>query len=237
MKATTYLKNIHRIIPVAFRQYIENSFVDKQRLFIYIYATVGSVLILDINLLGVSGPYGSYFYVANMCHLLSILFIYLGFIKKRMSLKTSLVLLMFICQAFTLAEMIYAAHHITYYHVALIIGDMILLGAIIFFCIIGYLSRYVWPLVFTTFLTYIYCCVLSGNVILSNVVFPFIIIFLLVGLMAKPLSYHLAIVTKENENLQSCRYRLLSLLHVNKKDIRKYIQLAHTQGVPGETDG
>ena len=61
MKATTYLKNIHRIIPVAFRQYIENSFVDKQRLFIYIYATVGSVLILDINLLGVSGPYGSYF--------------------------------------------------------------------------------------------------------------------------------------------------------------------------------
>ena len=53
MKATTYLKNIHRIIPVAFRQYIENSFVDKQRLFIYIYATVGSVLILDINLLGV----------------------------------------------------------------------------------------------------------------------------------------------------------------------------------------
>ena len=67
MKATTYLKNIHRIIPVAFRQYIENSFVDKQRLFIYIYATVGSVLILDINLLGVSGPYGSYFYVANMC--------------------------------------------------------------------------------------------------------------------------------------------------------------------------
>lgn len=114
MKATTYLKNIHRIIPVAFRQYIENSFVDKQRLFIYIYATVGSVLILDINLLGVSGPYGSYFYVANMCHLLSILFIYLGFIKKRMSLKTSLILLMFICQAFTLAEMIYAAHHITY---------------------------------------------------------------------------------------------------------------------------
>ena len=50
--------------------------------------------------------------------------------------------------------------------------------------------------------------------------------------MAKPLSYHLAIVTKENENLQSSRYRLLSLLHVNKKDIRKYIQLAHTQGVP-----
>ena len=118
---------LHRQLFVSLRHHVGDSFIEKQRLLIYIYGG----LFLILNLLGLSGPMGKYYFIANSINLFFITFLLLAFLRKYINLENAVIGLMSVCQLFCISEMLFITFTLQN-DAILIIGNMILLIGIIF---------------------------------------------------------------------------------------------------------
>ena len=103
---------LHRQLFVSLRHHVGDSFIEKQRLLIYIYVSIGGGLLLILNLIGLSGPMGKYYFIANSINLFFITFLLLAFLRKYINLENAVIGLMSVCQLFCISEM----RFITFYH-------------------------------------------------------------------------------------------------------------------------
>ena len=60
---------LHRQLFVSLRHHVGDSFIEKQRLLIYIYVSIGGGLLLILNLIGLSGPMGKYVSMPTVLHI------------------------------------------------------------------------------------------------------------------------------------------------------------------------
>lgn len=98
---------LHRQLFVSLRHHVGDSFIEKQRLLIYIYVSIGGGLLLILNLIGLSGPMGKYYFIANSINLFFITFLLLAFLRKYINLENAVIGLMSVCQLFCISEMLF----------------------------------------------------------------------------------------------------------------------------------
>lgn len=210
---------------------MEDSFIEKQRLLIYLYITIGGALLLILNLIGLSGPMGGYYFIANSCNLVLIILVLSAFLKKHITLKSTVAWLLSICQLFCLSEMLYTAFA-QQNHAILIIGNMVLLIGIIFLSTLSYLKPFVISVqTLLSLIVYTVCCFTMNDTILPRTYTVLIITFILAGFLGYHLTGKLTAIVQTNNNLEQIQKKVISLFHIDKKQINNYIRQAHSQGL------
>lgn len=233
----TNLKNLAKHIINRFSQFInthENGLVGRQRLVIFVYTAFIILLGIPLNLIGLTGPSGTYYLIQNLIHFVLSLLIYVLYYQKRITLVNGLSSTLIISQLVTSAEMIYCAFTPTDYHLMLIVGNLLLSLAIIFFAICSYLTITPYILGSMSISSYMFCTFYTQDSSLSNFAGIFIILYLVTALMGYSISNKSLLLQKENQVLKSHEESLLTFFNMNKEEFDAYTELSRNKHLAPE---
>ena len=96
----------HALVRRCFSAHISDSFVDRQRLFVYVYATLAAWVLITLNLLGISGYQGPYYFATNALQFVLVTVLFVLFCRRKLSLHKAFNLLVVVTQGFCLTEML-----------------------------------------------------------------------------------------------------------------------------------
>lgn len=202
---------LHRQLFVSLRHHVGDSFIEKQRLLIYIYVSIGGGLLLILNLLGLSGPMGKYYFIANSINLFFITFLLLAFLRKYINLENAVIGLMSVCQLFCISEMLFITFTLQN-DAILIIGNMILLIGIIFLSTLSHLKPSIISIqTLISLIVYTICCFTLNDSIQPRTYGVLVITFILSGFLGYHLTRKLTSITQINNNLEQIQKEMISL--------------------------
>ena len=225
---------LHRQLFVSLRHHVGDSFIEKQRLLIYIYVSIGGGLLLILNLLGLSGPMGKYYFIANSINLFFITFLLLAFLRKYINLENAVIGLMSVCQLFCISEMLFITFTLQN-DAILIIGNMILLIGIIFLSTLSHLKPSIISIqTLISLIVYTICCFTLNDSIQPRTYGVLVITFILSGFLGYHLTRKLTSITQINNNLEQIQKEMISLFNIDKNHINHYIRQSHTQGLTAQ---
>lgn len=129
-----------RLLPLSFLER-ETSFLGRQQLYVLVYYTADIVVGISTTLFGVSGPQKDFNLYLNMGYILAAILFFSGYMYRRLLLSLTLCGMLISTQAATSIEMLYCAFTPDWYHLMLIVGNMVLLAVNILFSLIAYLRH------------------------------------------------------------------------------------------------
>ena len=224
----------HALVRRYFSAHISDSFVDRQRLFVYVYATLAAWVLITLNLLGISGYQGPYYFATNALQFVLVTVLFVLFCRRKLSLHKAFNLLVVVTQGFCLTEMLYNACIAHRTDVMMVVSNLILLMIILLMTIVAYLHYAPYWCVGTALATYAVCCWVMEEPILYRLFGVFVFVFLLIAVLGSHLAYQLEVLTLEHRSLERTEKEIISLLHTDKENLRDYISQAKQQGLTAE---
>lgn len=224
------MKHINRFILERFGV-LNADLILQQRALVFFYVSVGSLMGIVTNLLGLSGPFGIYYQLANTFHgVVILLLLYLSLCRK-FSLNTIFPLLCICSQIVTSVEMFYLAEDPTLLNQMLIVGNMVLLSLMLFISIFSYKIYLPYIITFVSLVTYVCCCFLCDSTAMYNMCTLFIVLFLAIMILSAHLLMNIQNLHRENTTLHKEQDSILSLFDMDKQQINAFIHLAKQKGL------
>lgn len=214
-----------RLLPLSFLER-ETSFLGKQQLYVLVYYTVAIFVGIGVTLSGISGPQQDFNLWLNAGYMLMVILLFSGYIYHRLSLSFTLCYLLISTQVLTSVEMLYCAFTPDWYHMMLIVGNMVLLAVNILCSLIAYLRYTPYILCGVSMGTYIACMVITGEGTLGNFLGVFLIIFIVICILGSHMVQNMRLLDKENVSLKKDEAELFDMMGMTKKQMRAYVELA-----------
>lgn len=207
-----------------------STLLERQRLVCLVVYTVLVSLGLTVNLLGLSGPQTILAFIMNSSMLALTLILMVAYLFNKLSLARSLGFMTIVAQLFTSHEMIQCAFKPTTYGLMLIMGNLVLLTGNCLFSIAAHFRYNTHLLCFISTLTYIACCIITGDHALANFAALIVMMFLFISILGDRLVRSINQINSENENLKREEEAILKVLRLQKEDVKSYINLVHSKG-------
>lgn len=212
-------------LPKRFRKR-ESSFLERQQHHAFFYYTLAIAVGLLTNLLGVSGPQKEFNFWLNLFFAVVMVALCSCYIKRKPSLPATMFGIIMITEVSTCVEMIGCALTPDSFHLMLIVGNMVILMANIFFSLLVYFKFTPYILCSLNIIVYTACIVITKDESLANFALVFFAIFIAVGILSGRLVKNIHFLKNENTTLKQDEAELLEMLGHNKKEIKVFIELA-----------
>lgn len=236
----SFFKNLNSQVKHLHNRYLhyldtkEAGIVGRQRLVIFIYSSLIILLAVPINLLGLSGPGGTYFYIQNSIHFLLTVLFAIAYFTGKLSIVRTLSCLFILSQIANSMEMIYCAFNPNHYHLMLIVGDTLIAMAIVFLTLAAYLRITPYIVNAITMLTFIFCAYITQDYSLNNFIFIFAVIFLAVCIIGYHISNKSLILQRENLLLKSYEESIFDMFNMTKQQFDAYLELSRRKDLKDE---
>lgn len=207
-----------------------SNIIDNQRFYTYIYMSIGLIIGIMVNLWGVTGPQELFFKYANSIHLLSTIALLTLVLFRKLSIYKALSTLLIVTQLEVTSEMIYSANYVDSYHLALIIGNTVLLSILLMLSILAYI-RYI-PVVISiiSMSTYGVCVLTTKSEILINFFIVFTLAYLVLTLMSNRFIKQFNKLQGENTGLRRQHNDMLGLFNMDEAQMQAYLNLIYKKG-------
>ena len=218
--------NIRRKIWDYFSRDLEYSFVNWQRLSIYLYLVLIVSVLFLLQYVGWTGE--RWLFLLPFKIFIHVLFtgVFAAFLFRKLSLSAALSAGIGLCVVFNIAVMVFLVHDAPDFYLQAIVSSMVMLTIMLFFAICSYLRQLSYAIALSTVLAYGYCCLKSGCPLLNNLLVILIMIIAVVtglGNRLIMLQQHLATRNKEIKNTHQA---IFSLSNMTKSDMLCLLQLA-----------
>lgn len=214
-----------RLLPLSFLER-ETSFLGKQQLYVLVYYTVAIFVGISVTLFGISGPQKDFNLWLNTGYMLVTILLFSGYMYHRLSLSFTLCCLLISTQALTSVEMLYCAFTPDWYHMMLIVGNMVLLAVNILCSLIAYLRYTPYILCGVSIGTYIACMAITGEGRLGSFLGVFLVIFIIICILGSHLVQNMRSLDRENVSLKKDEAELFDMMGMTKEQVRAYVELA-----------
>ena len=192
------------------KSYAKN-IIERQRLSVLLLTTVGVLLIVPLNILGIPGESDPVFVKLDIAWLITIPVTMTAMLKRKISLSANLKSQLLIALTIFSAAMIYSAFHTNedYYQVMIFRYNTLSLA------------------------TSLACSFISKDVYIKNQLPLFFIVFILISILGAKLLDDIKGLQTENEELRKGEESLTKLLGLGKQQASALLKLGQTKN-PGE---
>lgn len=192
----------------------------------FLYTSVILFLTIPLNLLGLTGP-GDLFYAwMNSTNLLISITAFLLFMYRKISLNVALSTLLISTQLETSGEMLYCALHPSYYHMQLIVGNLVLSSIIIMLSVVAYMQFIPRVLAGVCIGGYTACILITNDETLTNFFLLYVLIYIVTCILGEKLIRTVKMLEQENLNLKQDEAELLRFLRMNKQQVHAYMEFS-----------
>lgn len=169
------------------KSYAKN-IIERQRLSVLLLTTVGVLLIVPLNILGIPGESDPVFVKLDIAWLITIPVTMTAMLKRKISLSANLKSQLLIALTIFSAAMIYSAFHTNedYYQV-MIFRYNTLSVSMLMLSLISHFKHTTYLMSFVTLATYLACSFISKDVYIKNQLPLFFIVFILISILGAKL--------------------------------------------------
>ncbi len=200
--------------------------IERQRLTVLLFSTLGILLIVPLNVLGLLIDTEPVFVKINTAWLALILVLDTAFLKRAITLTATLKTQLYIAQLTFSAAMVYSAFRAgENYYRTVILGDMVLSMAMLMLSLISHFKHTPHAMSFIIFATYLACSIISGDKDISNLLPLFTIICVLISFLGVKLLDDFKGMQLENTELQEDEKNLTKLLGLDKRQAMELLKL------------
>ena len=226
-------KYVHEPAQWFAKNYAKN-IIERQRLSVLLLTTVGVLLIVPLNILGIPGESDPVFVKLDIAWLITIPVTMTAMLKRKISLSANLKSQLLIALTIFSAAMIYSAFHTNedYYQV-MIFRYNTLSVSMLMLSLISHFKHTTYLMSFVTLATYLACSFISKDVYIKNQLPLFFIVFILISILGAKLLDDIKGLQTENEELRKGEESLTKLLGLGKQQASALLKLGQTKN-PGE---
>ena len=226
-------KYVHEPAQWFAKNYAKN-IIERQRLSVLLLTTVGVLLIVPLNILGIPGESDPVFVKLDIAWLITIPVTMTAMLKRKISLSANLKSQLLIALTIFSAAMIYSAFHTNeeYYQV-MIFRYNTLSVSMLMLSLISHFKHTTYLMSFVTLATYLVCSFISQDVYIKNQLPLFSIVFILISILGAKLLDDIKGLQTENEELRKGEESLTKLLGLGKQQASALLKLGQTKN-PGE---
>lgn len=226
-------KYVHEPAQWFAKNYAKN-IIERQRLSVLLLTTVGVLLIVPLNILGIPGESDPVFVKLDIAWLITIPVTMTAMLKRKISLSANLKSQLLIALTIFSAAMIYSAFHTNedYYQV-MIFRYNTLSVSMLMLSLISHFKHTTYLMSFVTLVTYLACSFISKDVYIKNQLPLFFIVFILISILGAKLLDDIKGLQTENEELRKGEESLTKLLGLGKQQASALLKLGQTKN-PGE---
>ena len=141
MKIRAYIRVVHNWLWKVFSGYVEDTFVDRQRLLVLIYLMIINTLVMVLRQLGLTGMEGGYFDWGNDLYYVLCCGACVLFLLRLLSLTPTLVIVLLGCLMFNIFHMFYIALFGIGYAYPALVGSVMMMMVTLFLAILSYLKK------------------------------------------------------------------------------------------------
>lgn len=230
MKIKQLIPHFNAWIIKQFKFDPNSNMVDNQRFYAYVYTSIGLIIGISLNLFGVMGPQELFFKYANCSHLVLNVILLLLVAYRKLTIYKALTALIIVSQLEISAEMIYSAYSADLYHLALIIGNTVLLSILLMLSVLAYIRHVPMIVSFISMTTYGVCVAITQNDIILNFFIVFAFAYLVLTLMSNRFIKQSNKLQGENAGLRRRDNEMLFLFNMDEVQMQAYLNLIHKKG-------
>lgn len=212
------------------------SLLKRQQRIVFALYLSGTLIGLVANLAGLTGPQTTTALLFNTAFLAVIVVLTALFFGHKLSLSRTFCVMTVVSQLFTCNETVICAFHSSDYNLMLVIGNMFLMMGNVLMALIAYMKHTSYMLAGMSVATYVACMCITGDAILENFCILVVLFFVVVAVLGHLLSSNLQRLNTENEALRKEEEEILSVLRMERDQVKAYVRLAKSRHEAVETD-
>ena len=236
MKIRAYIRVVHNWLWKVFSGYVEDTFMDRQRLLVLIYLMIINTLVMVLRQLGLTGMEGGYFDWGNNLN-------YDALYRAKITLSTpdvfawTLVIVLLGCLMFNIFHMFYIALFGIGYAYPALVGSVMMMMVTLFLAILSYLKKLTLVIAALSVTAYAVCCLLTQDEHITGIFAGVVGVFVLVWLMGTRLIELLTELSKTNDEMKVTQREIFSLFRMDKAALLSVAHLAGKQDLSPQQTG
>lgn len=237
MKIRAYIRVVHNWFWKVFSGYVEDTFMDRQRLLVLIYLMIINTLVMVLRQLGLTGMEGGYFDWGNNLYYVLCCSACVLFLLRLLSLTPTLVIVLLGCLMFNIFHMFYIALFGIGYAYPALVGSVMMMMVTLFLAILSYLKKLTLVIAALSVTAYAVCCLLTRDAHITGIFAGVVGVFVLVWLMGTRLIELLTELSKTNDEMKVTQREIFSLFRMDKAALLSVAHLAGKQDLSPQQTG
>lgn len=207
-----------------------SNIIERQRTFVFLYASLGYLIGIPLNLVTSFGPQGTFFYVANSLHALFILLLAGLFIRRVISAYWAALLLILSIQVEIPVEMIHMAHtEGVIMGIPGIFANTILLGMLLILSITAYIRYLPYVQTLLTIAALSVCWYITRDAHIGQSIPVLMMAFLVLSFMGERLIHGVSKLQSSKDDLAREQARVFEFLNIDREDLLRLIKLSRRE--------
>lgn len=207
-----------------------SNIIERQRTFVFLYASLCYLVGIPLNLITSFGPQGMFFYAANSMHALFILLLVGLFIRHVISVYWAVLLLILSIQVEIPIEMIHMAHtEGVIMGIPGIFGNTILLGMVLILSITAYIRYLPYVQTLITIAALTVCWYITRDAHIGQSIPVLIMVFLVLAFMGERLIHGVSMLQSSKDDLAREQARVFEFLNIDREDLLRLIKLSRRE--------
>lgn len=213
--------------------------IERQRVFVFLYASLGYLIGIALNLITAFGPQSRFFDIINSAHATLILLLAGLYIRRLLSVYRALVLLILSIQIEISIEMVHMsfAQEGIILGVTGIMGNTILLGMALILSITAYIRYLPYLQTLITITTLGVCEYITKDPLIGHIIPVLMLAFCVLSFMGDRLVRGVASLQSSKDNLAKEQDRLFEFLNMNKDELFQLIRLTRRKKLSDRQKG
>lgn len=222
----TVFCGVKRTFKRIFRISDTSNIIERQRTFVFLYASFGYLAGILLNLLTHFGPQSAFIFTINSVHALLILLLVVLYVRRIISAYRAVVLLILSIQIQIPVEMIYMTRaECVIMGVPGITSNTILLGMLLILSITAYIRYLPYVQTIATILTLGICWHITQSPQIGHLIPVLSLAFFVISFMGDTLVRGVASLQHSKDNLTREQTRVFEFLHMDKEELFRLIRL------------
>lgn len=199
--------------------------IQRQRAYVFIYASLGYILGIALNIMTLLGPQSFSILMTNAIHALLILLLIILYTRRIISLYKATMLLIISIQIEIPLEMIHIAQTEGYIMgVTGVLGNMILLGMLLVLSIAAYIRYLPYIQSAISIITLCVCAYITQDANLWHLAPVLALAFGVISFMGDRLIHGVTTLQTSKDNLNKEQNKIFEFLDINKEELFKLIK-------------
>lgn len=225
---------IHRGIWHFLQRRSQDTFINRQRLLVYIYFIIIVDVFLFLQLFSMVGTDEAWPDATNISYYLFVQSLLVLFVTRLLSLKSTLYISFSTCALLNIFHMLSLTGHTDEVSLSFIIGHVVMLTVLLFLSQACYLKILPLAICLSTVVAFGACCIITNEESLTSI-FGVIALFLLaITVMSNRINQLATHLCRKNKALIQEYTEIFSLLKMDKADLARLLELAKNKNISPE---
>lgn len=212
--------------------------IERQRTFVFLYASLGFLVGIVLNVLSLIGPQSGFFMAVNSVHAALILLFVALYIRRAISVYRAVLLLILSIQFEILIEMLYmASMEGVIMGVPGILGNTILLGMLLILAITAYIRYLPYVLTAITTATLLICGYITQSPHIGHLIPVLVLAFGVLSFMGDRLVRGVTSLQGSKDKLAREQDRVFEFLNIDKEEMFRLIRLTRRRNLSDKQKG